>query len=54
MKSNEMSELAGLMMLEKVKSETGNERNLERWAKRCTTHFTKKITRMLFEEIEKE
>ena len=45
-------ELAGLMRLEEVKEEIQKERSLERWAKRCTHHFTKKVKRMLYEEID--
>ena len=52
MKRNEMQELAGLMVLEGVKEEIEKEKSLERWAKRCTTHFTKKVRRMLYEETD--
>ena len=51
-KRKEISELAGLMMLEEVKKEVEKEKNLEKWAKQCTTHFTRKTKRMLFEEID--
>ena len=52
MKRMEMRELAGLMNLKEVKKEIGNEKDLERCAKRCTHHF-KRVKRMLFEEIDK-
>ena len=52
MKRKERQEQAGLMGLENVKSEIEKEKNMERWAKRCTTHFTKKTKRMLYEEID--
>ena len=52
MKRREMIELAGLMGLDAVKKEIEEEKNLERWAKRCSHHFTKKIRRMLFEETD--
>ena len=32
--------------------EIQKEKSLERWAKRCTRHFTKKMKRMLYEEID--
>ena len=52
MKRKEMCELAGLMKFEKIKEEIQKERSLERWAKSCTHHFTKKTKRMLYEEID--
>ena len=52
MKRKEMSELAGLMKFGEVKKEIENEKSLESWAKRCTHHFTKRIKRMSFEEID--
>ena len=52
MKRKEMSELAGLMRLEEAKKEIVNEKSLEKWAKRCSHHFTKKVKRMLFEEVD--
>ena len=51
MKRKEICELAGLMGLQEVK-EISEERSLERWAKRCSNFFTKKVRRMLFEEID--
>ena len=33
-------------------AEIEKEKSLEKWAKRCTHHFTKKVKRMLFEEID--
>ena len=52
MKRREMCELAGLMKLDQVRKEIERERSLERWAKKCTRHFTKKVKRVLFEEID--
>lgn len=52
MKRREIIELAVLMKLEDVKKEVEKEKSLERWAKRCSHHFTKKAKRMLFEEID--
>ena len=52
MKRQEMIELAGLMELEEVKSEIQKEKSIEKWAGRCTHHFTKKTKRLLFEEID--
>ena len=52
MKRMEICQLAGLMRLEKIKEEIQKEKSLERWAKRCTRHFTKKMKRMLYEEID--
>ena len=40
------------MKLGEVKKEIEKEKSLERWAKRCTHHFPKKVKRMLFEEID--
>ena len=51
MKRKEMSGLAGLMRLE-VGKEVRNEKSLEICAKRSSHHFTKKVKRMLFEEID--
>ena len=36
-KRNEMCELAGLLKFKDVKKEVECERDLERWARRCTT-----------------
>ena len=52
MKRKEMSELAVLMKLDEIKEEIEREKNLEVWAKRCSNHFTKKVKRMLYEEID--
>ena len=52
MKRKEMSELAGMIGLEEVQEEIAREKALEAWAKRCTHHFTKKVKRKLFEEID--
>ena len=51
MKRKEIGQLAGLMGFDEVKKEVERE-NLERWSKRCTTRFSKKTKRMLFEEID--
>ena len=53
MKRKEMVELAGLMGFDDIKEDNQKEKSLERWAKRCTRHFTKKWKRMLYEEIDK-
>ena len=52
MKRNEICQLAGLMGVDEVKKEIEAEKSLEKWAKRCTNHFTRKAKRMLFEEID--
>ena len=52
MKRKEMSELAGLMKLDEIKEEIEREKSLEKWAKTTTNHFTKKVKRMLYEEID--
>ena len=52
MKRKEMSELAGLVKLEDVKEEIERVKSLETWARTATNHFTKKVKRMLFEEID--
>ena len=36
----------------KVKNEVETEKSLEKWAKRCTNHFTRREKRMLFGEID--
>ena len=41
-----------LLKLEEVKKEIETERSLEAWEKRCSHHFTKKVKRMLFEEVD--
>ena len=51
MKRRETIELAVLMELEEVKSEI-QKKSPEKWARRCTHHFTKKTKRLLFEEID--
>ena len=45
-------QLAELMRFDAVKKEVEGERNLERWAKRSTSCFTKKVKRMLYAEID--
>ena len=40
------------MGLEGVQEEIEKAKDLEMWAKRCTTHFTKKVKRKLFEAID--
>ena len=52
MKRKEIGELAGLIGLEWVKNEVESEKSVERWAKRCTHYFTKKVKRKLFEETD--
>ena len=52
MKRREVIKLAELMKLEGVKKEIMNEKSLERWARRYSYHFAKKVKRMLFEEID--
>ena len=51
-KRDEMRELAGLMKFEGVKIEIAREKHLDAWAKRCSHHFTKKVKRTMFEEID--
>ena len=45
MKKKEVGELAGMMGFDEVKKEIETEKNLEKWAKRCINHFTKKAKR---------
>ena len=52
MKRKEISELAGLMKNDDVKKEVEVEKNLEKWAKSCTNHFTKRVKRMLYTETD--
>ena len=52
MKSEEICELAGLMGLQAVRKEISEEKSLERWARRCSNFFTKKVKRMLFGETD--
>ena len=52
MKRMEICELAGLIGLEEVKKEIGNEKSLEAWARRCTNHFTRKVKRLLYAETD--
>ena len=52
MKRKEICELAGMMKLEKIKEDVQKEKSLERWARRCTTHFPKRVKRVLFGEID--
>ena len=40
------------MGLEGVKEEIAKAKDLEKWAKRCTQHFTKRVKKTLFEEID--
>ena len=40
MKRKEICELAGLMKLDETKNEVDEEKDIEKWAKRCTNHFT--------------
>ena len=52
MKRKEICELAVLMGLQDVKKEISEEKSLERWARRCSNFFTKKVKRMLFGETD--
>ena len=52
MKRKEICELAGLMGFDEVKKEIEAEKNLEKWAKRCTNHFTRRVKRMIFGETD--
>ena len=52
MKRKEICELAGLIGLDGIKKEIEAEKSLERWAKRCTNHFTRRVKRMIFGEID--
>ena len=52
MKRREICELAGLIGLQEVRKEISEEKSMERWARRCSNFFTKKVKRMLFEEID--
>ena len=52
MKRREIAELAGPMLMDEVKREIESEKHLEAWEKRCTTHFTKQVKRMLFAEVD--
>ena len=51
-KRDEIKELAGLMKFEEVAKEIVRGKHLDAWAKRCSHHFTKKVKRALFEEID--
>ena len=35
-----------------LKKEVETEKSLECWARRCSNHFTKKMKRMLYQEID--
>ena len=52
MRRKEIGELAGLLKLDEIKKEIEREKSLESWAKRTSNHFTRKVKRMLFEEID--
>ena len=52
MKRKEMQELAGLMGLEGVQEEIAKAKDLEKLAKRCTQHFTKRVKKTLFQEVD--
>ena len=43
MKKKEIGELAALIGLEDVKEENKKEKDMERWARRGTNHFTKNV-----------
>ena len=51
-KRKEICELVGLMGFDEVKKEIENEKSLEKWAKRCTNHFTRRVKRMIFGETD--
>ena len=40
------------MKFEEIKKEILKKKSIERWARRCTHFFTKKVKRTLFEEID--
>ena len=40
------------MGFDDVKKEIEAEKNLEKWAKRCTNHFTRRARRMIFGETD--
>ena len=50
MKRREIGELAGLIGIDRVKTDVEKEKNLEAWGKRCTNFFNKKTKRLLFQE----
>ena len=52
LKRKEIGELAGLIGFDEVKKEIGAEKNLEKWAKRCINHFTRRVKRMVFGETD--
>ena len=52
MKRREIYETAGLMKLEWIIEEIEAEKDLEKWAPKCTNHFTRKMKRLLFEKVD--
>ena len=52
MKRKEMCKLARLLEFAEVGREIEAEESLEKWAKRASNHFTKKMKKTLFEEID--
>ena len=52
MERKEIAELAGLLKFDEIKKEVVSEKSLERWARRTTNRITRKVKRMLFEEID--
>ena len=52
MKRKEIGELAGLMGFGEIKKEVETEKDLEKWGKRSTNCFTKKMKRMIYGEID--
>ena len=52
MKRRDVSDLAWLMGFDEIRREIETEKNIESWAKRCSHYFTKKVRRMLYEEID--
>ena len=53
MKRKEIGELAEMMGFGEIKKESETEKDLERRGKRSTNCFSKKMKRMMFEEVEK-
>ena len=41
-----------MIELEGVQEEIAKAKDLEKWAKRCTQHFTKRVKKTLFQEVD--